>query len=106
VTNNGCLTDTVTHIVIIGPQGENNFIPERIVMYPVPANESLMVRHPFNPNEPAQLEIIDVAGKCVVNMTCVGELICVPVEELQMGTYTMRIAQGAQSTSQQVSIQR
>lgn len=99
VTNNGCLTDTVSQIITVGPQGIWNCIPQRIVMYPVPADESLTIRHPFNANEPGQLEIFDVTGKCVMSSPCVGELICIPTDILAQGSYTLVITQSEKSVS-------
>lgn len=99
VTDNGCRTDTVTQTITVGPQGVWNCIPQRIVMYPVPADESLTIRHPFNANETGQLEIFDVSGKCVMSSPCVGELICVQLENLPQGTYSLVITQNGKSVS-------
>jgi hypothetical protein len=99
VTSNGCHTDTVSHVITVGPQGVWNCIPQRIVMYPVPADESLTIRHPFNANETGVLEIFDVSGKCVMSTPCIGELICIPLESFQGGTYTLKITQNEKSVS-------
>jgi hypothetical protein len=99
VTSNGCLTDTVTHTIIVGPQGVWNCIPQQIRIYPVPADESLTIQNPFNANESGLLEIFDITGKTVMSSFCTGELICIPMENFQEGTYTLKITQNERSVS-------
>jgi hypothetical protein len=105
VTNNGCLTDTASQWITVTPQGIWNCIPEqKLVLYPVPAAESLTLHNPFSATEPGLLEIFDSNGNVVLSSACTGELICVPVANLPNGAYIIKITQHSQQVSRSFMI--
>jgi len=100
VTNNCGRSDTSTQTLIAGPQSlEWNYAPQQIMMYPVPADQNLTIHHPFNANEPGLIEVTDISGKTVLQSSCTGEIICIPVENFPVGTYMLKVTQNEKSVS-------
>jgi hypothetical protein len=104
VTDNGCLTDTVTHIITVGPQGIWNCIPQRIVIYPVPADVWISIANPFTLTESCRIEIYDAAGKLMSTSTETGEKFALSTSELADGFYNVIVSQGTQVSTQKITI--
>lgn len=104
VTDNGCLTDTSTQIVVFGPAGVWNCIPKRNIAGPVPADVWISVHNPFNATESCTVEIYDAAGKLENTSTATGGTFTLSTSELADGFYTVRIIQNGEVATQKITV--
>lgn len=91
----------VTVISLLGV--EDQPLADAVDVFPVPATTTLTVRiRGLTPNQPARLQLADLAGRSVVQRQTKQETSTLPLDQVPTGTYLLRIQVGDRTASKRI----